>query len=263
MHSIASAYCAVFSSALILLAVALVVLRMTVRICNQYQRAVVFYLGRYSRTVGPGPYLLIPFLEWRTTVDVRTTTTGVEQQETITKDNVPVKINAVVWYRIFDPMKAILQVRSVDNAVIQVALTTLRTGIGRYTLDDVLKEQETVSGTIGQNIDTVTEPWGVKVERVEMKNVEIPESMQRAIAQEAEALREKRARIIKAQAELEASEQLRRASEIIMQNPAGLELRRMQMITEVGAEQNTMTIVMMPSEFVSMARAIADSVKKS
>jgi regulator of protease activity HflC (stomatin/prohibitin superfamily) len=167
---------------------------------------------------------------------------------------VPVKINAVVWYRIFDPKKAILEVRSVDNAVIQVALTTLRTGIGQYSLDDVLKEQETVSDTIGNKIDAVTEPWGVKVERVEMKNVEIPESMQ--------ALREKRARLIKAQAELEAAEQLRRASEIIMQNPAGLELRSMQMITEVGAEQNTMTIVMMPSEFVSMARNIAEVVKR-
>ena len=234
-----------------------------VRIANQYERAVVLRLGRYQAIREPGLYWIAPVLERQVTVDMRTVTTAVERQETITKDNVPVKINAVVWYRIFDPKKAILEVKSVDNAVIQVALTTLRTGIGQYTLDDVLKEQETVSTTIGQKIDLVTEPWGVKVERVEMKNVEIPESMQRAIAQEAEALREKRARLIKAQAELEAAEQLRRASEIIMQNPAGLELRRMQMITEVGAEQNTMTIVMMPSEFVSMARAIGDSVRRT
>jgi regulator of protease activity HflC (stomatin/prohibitin superfamily) len=232
------------------------------RVANQYQRAVVLRLGRFQAIRGPGLYWIIPLVEWQFTVDIRTVTAAVEQQETITKDNVPVKINAVVWYRIFDPKKAILEVRSVDNAVIQVALTTLRTGIGRYTLDDVLKEQETVSTTIGEKIDLVTEPWGVKVERVEMKNVEIPESMQRAIAQEAEALREKRARLIKAQAELEAAEQLRRASEIIMQNPAGLELRRMQMITEVGAEQNTMTIVMMPSEFVAMARSIAETAKR-
>jgi len=232
------------------------------RVANQYQRAVVLRLGRFQAIRGPGLYWIIPLVEWQFTVDIRTVTAAVEQQETITKDNVPVKINAVVWYRIFDPKKAILEVRSVDNAVIQVALTTLRTGIGRYTLDDVLKEQEIVSTSIGEKIDAVTEPWGVKVERVEMKNVEIPESMQRAIAQEAEALREKRARIIKAQAELEAAEQLRRASEIIMQNPAGLELRRMQMITEVGAEQNTMTIVMMPSEFVAMARGIAEMVKR-
>jgi regulator of protease activity HflC (stomatin/prohibitin superfamily) len=233
-----------------------------IRVANQYQRAVVLRLGKFQMLRGPGLYWLIPFVEWQFKVDLRTVTAAVEQQETITKDNVPVKINAVVWYRIFDPKKAILEVRSVDNAVIQVALTTLRTGIGQYSLDDVLKEQETVSTTIGDKIDSVTEPWGVKVERVEMKNVEIPESMQRAIAQEAEALREKRARLIKAQAELEAAEQLRRASEIIMQNPAGLELRRTQMITEVGAEQNTMTIVMMPSEFVAMARGIAEGAKR-
>jgi regulator of protease activity HflC (stomatin/prohibitin superfamily) len=233
-----------------------------IRIVNQYQRAVVLRLGRYQDTRGPGIFWLIPLIEWQQLVGLRTVTAAVEEQETITKDNVPVKINAVVWYRIVDPRQATLEVRSVDNAVIQVALTTLRTGIGQYTLDDVLKAQDTVSKTIEGKIDAVTEPWGVKVERVEMKNVEIPATMQRAIAQEAEAQREKRARLIKAQAELEAAEQLRKASEIIMQNPAGLELRRMQMITEVGAEQNTMTIVMMPSEFVAMARGIADAVKK-
>jgi len=207
------------------------------RIANQYAPGVVFRLGRYQDTRGPGLYWIIPLIEWTRTIDMRISTAAVEEQETITKDNVPIKINAVVWYRIFDPKKAILEVRSVDNAVIQVALTTLRTGIGQYTLDDVLKEQDAVSTTMGEKIDAVTEPWGVKVERVEMKNVEIPESMQRAIAQEAEALREKRARLIKAQAELEAAEQLRRASEIIMQNPAGLELRRMQMLTKLGASR--------------------------
>ena len=227
------------------------------RIADQYQRAVVLRLGRYHATRGPGLYWLIPAIDQQRKVDIRTVTAAVEQQETITKDNVPIKVNAVVWYQIVNPRLAVLEVRSIDDAVIQVALTTLRNGIGQHTLDDVLKEQETVSMVMQEKIDKVTEPWGVKVERVEMKNVEIPESMQRAIAQEAEALREKRARLIKAQAELEAAEQLRRASEIIMQNPAGLELRRMQMITEVGAEQNTMTIIMMPSEFVDMARTIA------
>ena len=228
------------------------------RIANQYERAVVFRLGKYQSTRGPGLYWIIPLIEWQTTIDMRTLTTAVEEQETITKDNVPIKINAVVWYRVVEPKDATLEVKFVDNAVIQVALTTLRTGIGQHSLDEVLKEQEAVSSAIQEKIDAVTEPWGVKVERVEMKNVEIPESMQRAMAQEAEALREKRARLIKAQAELEAAEQLRRASEIIMQNPAGLELRRMQMLTEVGAEQNTTTIVMMPSEFVTMARGIAE-----
>src|SRR6185295_7006198 len=195
-------------------------------------------------------------------IDLRINTAAVEEQETITKDNVPIKVNAVVWYRIVNPKDAVLEVKNIDIAVIQVALTTLRTGIGQHSLDEVLKEQESVASIIQRKIDAVTEPWGVKVERVEMKNVEIPESMQRAMAQEAEALREKRARVIKAQAEFEAAEQLRKASEIIMQNPAGLELRRMQMLTEVGAEQNTMTIVMMPSEFVSMAGAVASSPRR-
>jgi regulator of protease activity HflC (stomatin/prohibitin superfamily) len=239
------------------LAFALLVLIAGLRVANQYERAVVFRLGRYQATRGPGLYWIIPLIEWQYTLDLRINTTAVEQQETITKDNVPIKVNAVVWYRIVNPMQAKLEVKSIDNAVIQVALTTLRTGIGQHSLDEVLKEQELVASLIQQKIDAVTEPWGVKVERVEMKNVEIPESMQRAMAQEAEALREKRARLIKAQAEFEAAEQLRQASQIIMQNPAALELRRMQMITEVGAEQNTMTIVMMPSEFVAMAGSIA------
>jgi len=253
-------------SSVIIVPVALVLLIFVLsgfRIANQYERAVVLRLGRYHSTRGPGLYWLIPAIEQQRKVDMRTVTAAVEQQETITKDNVPIKVNAVVWYQIVDPRGATLEVRSIDNAVIQVALTTLRTGIGQHTLDDVLKEQEAVSMIMQEKIDKATETWGVKVERVEMKNVEIPESMQRAMAQEAEALREKRARLIKAQAELEAAEQLRRASEIIMQNPAGLELRRMQMITEVGAEQNTMTIIMMPSEFVEMARAIAGGGKPS
>jgi regulator of protease activity HflC (stomatin/prohibitin superfamily) len=240
-----------------LLLIALLIVLGGLRIANQYARAVVFRLGRYHSTRGPGLYWIIPFIEWQYTIDLRISTTAVEEQETITKDNVPIKVNAVVWYRIVDPKQAKLEVKNIDNAVIQVALTTLRTGIGQHSLDEVLKEQETVSLLIQQKIDAVTEPWGVKVERVEMKNVEIPISMQRAMAQEAEALREKRARLIKAQAEFEAAAQLRQAAEIIMQNPAGLELRRMQMITEVGAEQNTMTIIMMPSEFVSAAGALS------
>jgi regulator of protease activity HflC (stomatin/prohibitin superfamily) len=239
-----------------LAALVIVLLLFGVRIANQYERAVVFLLGRYVRTSGPGLYLLIPLIEWRTTIDIRTTTTGVEQQETITRDNVPIKINAVIWRRIVDPARSIIEVTDVGDAVTQVAVTALRSIIGQHTLDDVLKEQDAISLALQSVIDKVTEPWGVKVERVQMKNVEIPETMQRAMAQEAEALREKRARQIKAEAELEAAGLLKQAAETIMESPAGLELRRMQMITEVGAEQNTMTIIMMPSEFVEMARAI-------
>jgi regulator of protease activity HflC (stomatin/prohibitin superfamily) len=202
-----------------------------------------------------------PAREWQTKLDLRTITANVEQQEGITRDNVPIKVDAVVWYRIVDPELAVMEVKAVSNAVVQVSLTTLRAVLGQHTLDEILKAQDTIAEVMQKAIDTTTEPWGVKVELVQMKSVEIPPSMQRALAQEAEALREKRARLIKAEAELDAAEQLRQAAEVIMQNPAGLELRRMQMITEVGAEQNTMTLVMMPSEFVSMARGIADAAK--
>jgi regulator of protease activity HflC (stomatin/prohibitin superfamily) len=241
---------------------AVIIVIVSVRIADQYERAVVFRLGKYNRTAGPGLYLVWQFVEWQTKLDLRTVTAAVEQQEGITRDNVPIKVSAVIWYRIMDPERAVMQVKGVANAVVQVSLTTLRAVLGQHTLDDILKAQDTISEVMQKAIDTATEPWGVKVERVQMKNVEIPPTMQRAMAQEAEALREKRARLIKAEAELDAAEQLRRAAEVIMQNPAGLELRRMQMITEVGAEQNTMTIVMMPSEFVSMARSISELASK-
>jgi regulator of protease activity HflC (stomatin/prohibitin superfamily) len=234
---------------------------MSVRVANQYERSVIFRLGKFDRTAGPGLYFIWPFIEWLTKLDLRTITADVEQQEGITRDNVPIKVDAVIWFRVVDPERAVMQVKAVSNAVVQVSLTTLRTVLGQHTLDEILKAQDTISDVMQRQIDGVTEPWGVKVELVQMKNVEIPPSMQRAMAQEAEALREKRARLIKAEAELDAAEQLRRAAEVIMQNPAGLELRRMQMITEVGAEQNTMTIVMMPSEFVAAARGIADAAK--
>ena len=233
------------------------------RVANQYQRAVVFQLGKLQGVRGPGLYWLIPFIEWQQMVDIRTITATVEKQETITKDNVPVEVTVVIWYSIVEPAKAVVEVVDFSGAVVQVALTSLRNIIGQHTLDDVLKEQERLGTEMRQVIDTATEPWGVNVSRVEMRNVEIPESMQRAMAQEAEALREKRARIIKAEAELEASKKLREAAAMIMDNPAGLELRRMQMVTEVGAEQNTTTIIMMPSEFVTMAKGIADWTAKA
>src|SRR6266550_4760267 len=147
------------------LAIALLIGIAGLRIANQYARAVVFRLGRYHSTRGPGLYWIIPFIEWQYTIDLRVNTAAVEEQETITKDNVPIKVNAGVWYRIVDPRRATIDVKHVDHAVIQVALTTLRTGIGHHSLDEVLKEQEAVATAIGQKIDAVTEPWGVKVER--------------------------------------------------------------------------------------------------
>ena len=227
------------------------------RIANEYQRAVVLRLGRLVGQRGPGLYYLIPLIERQTLIDLRVVTADVEEQEAITKDNVPVKVDAVVWFRTIDPNRSVMEVQNVHHAVTQTALTMLRNVIGRHSLDDLLKEKDKLGEELRLDIDRATHPWGIEVQRVEMKDVVIPISMQRAMAQEAEALREKRARIIKADAELEAAHRLKQAAEVIMQCPAGLELRRMQMITEVGAEQNTTTIVMMPSEFVSMAGAIA------
>jgi regulator of protease activity HflC (stomatin/prohibitin superfamily) len=243
---------------LVILAVVFFILITGFRVAQQYERALVFRFGRYTGSRGPGLFWILPLgIERSQIVDLRVFTDGVEQQEAMTRDNVPVKANAVIWYRIVKPDLAIIEVQNVRNAVIQVALTTLRNLIGQHTLDDVLKEREQIAGMLKVRVDQVTEAWGVEIQAVEMKNVEIPPSMQRAMAQEAEALREKRARIIKAEAEHEAALKLREAADEIMKTPASLELRRMQMLTEIGAEQNTMTVVMMPSEFVDAARALA------
>lgn len=228
-----------------------------IKVCNEYERAVAFTLGRYAGIKGPGLYWLAPIFQWQKKVDTRTNTVDVERQETITKDSVTVKVNAVVWYRVSDPEKAILKVVSYNNATYQVALTSLRNVVGQHVLDEVLKERDKINDALKSILDTATEPWGIQVSMVEMKDVEIPTQMQRAMAQEAQAMREKRARIIKAEAEYEASQKLADAAKIVTVNPMALELRRMQMITEVGAEQNTTTIVMMPSEFISAAEAFA------
>ncbi len=246
---------------LILLAV-LVFLLAGFRIARQYERGVVLRFGRYVVTRGPGLYWIIPVVETAIRVDLRIVTTAVSGQEAISRDNVPIKIDAVIWRRIVMAERSVFEVRNIEDAVTQVAITTLRVIIGRHTLDDILKEQADIAAAMQTAIDTVTEPWGVKVERVAMKSVEIPPTMQRAMAQEAEALREKRARIIKAEAEGEAAEKLRLAAQTMMSSPAALELRRMQMLTEVGAEQNTMTIVMMPSEFVGMAKGLGELGRK-
>jgi regulator of protease activity HflC (stomatin/prohibitin superfamily) len=240
-------------------AAALVLLALSgIRVAQEYERAISFRLGRFHSVRGPGLYYLIPLIEWQSKVDMRTVTVNVEPQETITKDSVTIKVNAVLWYRITDPEKSILEVADYRAAVYQVALTSLRNIIGQHVLDEVLKERDQINEKLRAIVDKDTDPWGVMVEMVEMKDVEIPQGMQRAMAREAEAIREKRARLIKAEAELESSQKLAAAAETITANPLGLELRRMQMISEVGAEQNTTTVVMMPSEFVNVAKAVGD-----
>ncbi|SRR5579883_60103 len=227
------------------------------RVAQEYERGVVFRLGRFVGIRGPGLYWLVPFIDRQQKVDMRTRTVTVEQQETITRDSVTIKVNAVLWYRVFNPEKAIVFVQNYGAAVYQVALTSLRNIIGQHVLDEVLKERNTINETLRTIVDEATAAWGVNIEMVEMKDVEIPESMQRAMAREAEAMREKRARLIKADAESEAAQKLAAAAKLIAENPAALELRRMQMVSEIGAENNTTTIVLMPSEIVAAAGAVA------
>lgn len=235
----------------------------SLKVIKEYERAVIFTFGRFTRIGGPGIYFIIPLVESQRVLDIRTVTMAIDPQETITRDSVTVKINAVVWYKVIDSRKAVISVEDYRRAVTQAAMTSLRNIIGQNTLDDILRERQRINDSMEKIVDATTEPWGVRIEAIEMKDVEIPPSMQRAMAQEAEAAREQRARLIKAQAELEASEKLGQAAQVILDNPMALELRRMQMISEVGAEHNSTTIIFIPSDFVNMAKSFTEQVTKS
>ncbi len=233
-----------------------------VKIDREYERGVIFRLGRLSNIKGPGLYWIIPAVDQKAKVDIRTKTVDIEPQETVTADSVTIRVNAVLYYRIIDPNKAITRVENYQMAVYQTAMTTLRNVVGQNILDDILQKRDLINFKVQEIVDEVTEPWGIAVERVETKDVEIPPTMQRAMAKEAEAIREKRARIIKAEAEQESSLKLGEASKSIMANPAALELRRLQMLTEIGAENNTTTILMMPSDFISLAKQWSEALQQ-
>ena len=226
------------------------------RMDREYQRGVIFRLGRFKHIKGPGLYWVIPLVDQKVCIDIRTATVDIESQETVTRDSVTIKVNAVLYYRVEDPGKAVITVKDYQSATYQAALTTLRNVIGQHILDEVLRDRDKINVAIREIVDQITDPWGLKVDLVEMKDVELPQTMQRAMAREAEAVREKRARLIKAEAEQEASLKLTDAAKHIADNPAALELRRMQMVSEVGVEHNTTTIVLLPSDFVTMARGI-------
>ncbi|MGK0289517.1 MAG: regulator of protease activity HflC (stomatin/prohibitin superfamily) [bacterium] len=237
------------------------------RMDREYERGVIFRLGRLKKLKGPGLYWVIPIVDQKVQVDIRTTTVNIESQETVTRDSVTIKVNAVLYFRVHDPKLAITTVKDYPEATYQAALTTLRNVVGQHLLDEVLRDRTKINQAVCEIVDQITTPWGLKVELVEMKDVEIPQTMQRAMAKEAEAIREKRSRLIKAEAEQESSLMLNDAAKHIAENPAALELRRMQMITEVGVENNTTTIVLMPSDFVTMAKELtnltAQKVKKN
>jgi len=248
---------------LVIIAALVIVLITGLRIAQEYQRGVVFRLGRYVGLRGPGLYWIIPLgIERAVTIDIRTRTVSAEQQETITRDSVTVKLNAVLWYRVTDAAKSVIAVADAPAAVYQLALTSLRNSIGQHDLDEVLQERDKINGLLRQNIAGSTAAWGVEVERFEMKDVELPEAMQEVMAMQAQAIREKRARIIKAEAELEASKKLADAAQQMANSPVAVELRRMQMVTEVGAENNSTTVLMIPSDFVSLSKSLGDYVRE-
>jgi regulator of protease activity HflC (stomatin/prohibitin superfamily) len=212
-------------------------------VAREYERGVIFRLGRLkSPPKGPGLFLLIPIVDKMVKVDLRTVTLNVPPQEVITKDNVPVRVNAVAYFRIIDPEKSVVQIENFMNATSQISQTTLRSVLGQHVLDELLSEREKINGILQGIIDESTAPWGIKVSIVEVKDVEIPSSMQRAMARQAEAERERRAKIINAEGEFQAAERLKDAAAVIHEQPVALQLRYLQTLLELGSSQST-TIV--------------------
>lgn len=228
----------------------LIVLFSAVKVVQEYERGVVFRLGRLMGPRGPGLILLIPFVEQMRKVDLRTVTMDVPSQEVITRDNVTIRVNAVTYFRVLDPNAAVTNVADFIRATSQIAQTTLRSVLGQAELDDLLSERDRINAELQRIIDEQTEPWGVKVSIVEVKDVELPQSMQRAMARQAEAEREKRAKIIAAEGEFQASQQLAEAADVINRNPVTIQLRYLQTLTEIGVEQNTTVVFPLPIDLV-------------
>jgi regulator of protease activity HflC (stomatin/prohibitin superfamily) len=221
-----------------------------VRVLREYERGVIFRLGRLIAQKGPGLILLIPVIDRMVRVELRTVTLNIPPQEVITRDNVPARVNAVCYFRVIDPNRSIVEVENYLLATSQIAQTTLRSVLGKAELDTLLAERERLNEELQKIIDEQTEPWGVKVTTVEIKDVEIPEQMQRAMARQAEAERERRAKIINAEGEFQAAEKLSSAAEIISKNPATLQLRYLQTLLEMGVNQNTTIVFPLPIDII-------------
>lgn len=234
------------SSAIFIIIVSIFALTSIIKILREYERGVIFRLGRLIPVKGPGLIILIPVIDKLVKVDLRTITMDVPSQDVITRDNITVKVNAVVYYRVLDPTKAITEVEDFHYATSQMSQTTLRSVLGQSQLDDLLAKREELNAQLQKIIDDQTEPWGIKVTTVEVKNVDLPIEMQRAIAKQAEAERERRAKIIHAEGEFQASQKLADAAEIIGKQPSALQLRFLQTLTEVAAEKNSTIIFPIP-----------------
>jgi len=237
-------------TALALLVAALAAASASIRILREYERAVVFRLGRLLPVRGPGLAVLIPLVDRMVRVDLRTVTLTIPPQEVITRDNVPARVAAVCYFRIVDPAAAITEIEAFAPATSQVAQTTLRSVLGRADLDQLIAERERLNEDLQKIIDEQTEPWGIKVSTVEIKDVEIPEAMQRAMARQAEAERERRAKIINAEGEFQAAEKLAAAAKIIGREPSALHLRYLQTLLEIGADQSSTIVFPLPLDLL-------------
>jgi regulator of protease activity HflC (stomatin/prohibitin superfamily) len=223
----------------------------SIRIVQEYERGVIFRLGRVlGNAKGPGLFLLIPIIDRMVKVNLQVVTLDVPPQDVITKDNITIRVNAVVYFQVFDPVKAIVEIQNYLYATSQIAQTTLRAILSKVDLDDILTERDRLNQDIQQIIDDLTDPWGVKVTLVEIKDVDLPVEMQRAMAKQAEAERERRAKIINAEGEFQASERLAQAAEVIARHPIAYQLRYLQTLSDIAAEQNSTIVIPVPVELL-------------
>jgi len=233
-----------------------------IRILNEYERGVIFRLGRVIKAKGPGLIILIPIVDKMVKVSMRLVAMDVDPQDVITRDNVSVKVNAVIYFRVIDPTKAIIEVENYSYAMAQLAQTTLRSVCGQAELDELLSAREKINSQLQEILDTHTDPWGIKVATVELKHIDLPQEMQRAMAKQAEAERERRAKVINAEGEFQAATRLAEAAEIIHVHPMALQLRYLQTMREMSAEQNTTTIFPFPMDLFTPLLKFLDREKK-
>ena len=235
---------------IIIVVLGLIILFKAIRVVREYERGVVFRLGRLLRAKGPGLFLLIPFIDRMVKIELRTVTMDVPPQDIITRDNVPVKVNAVVYFRVVNPEDAVVKIENYVQATSQIAQTTLRNILGKSELDELLSERDKISIELQRVIDEQTDPWGIKVSVVEVKDVELPSSMQRAMARQAEAERERRAKIIHAEGEFQASKQLAEAANVLSKNPASIQLRYLQTLNDIATEKNSTIVFPLPIDLM-------------
>ena len=246
-----------------IIVIVILFLSTAIRILNEYERAVVFRLGRILKHKGPGLIILIPVVDKMVKVSMRLVAMDVDPQDVITRDNVSVKVNAVIYFRVIDPTKAIVEVENYSYAMSQLAQTTLRSVCGQAELDELLSDRDKINTQLQEILDTHTDPWGIKVATVELKHIDLPQEMQRAMAKQAEAERERRAKVINAEGEYQAADKLAEAAQIIQKHPVALQLRYLQTMREMSAEQNTTTIFPFPMDLFRPLIQLFDKQKEN